>query len=179
MVLRALAHMGGLVALCAALATGCEDNNLVTGPTPAGVTTGATVSVSTVAPPAGSQPGGSASTTTLAGSGAGGDATATVATVELAVRDSAGGCWEVLAPGAPAGVTRQDLWFPPGASCEGSGWAIALRVFGSPSALQAGTPAAATYRDGSVLVVVAPSATPGVQSVVKAVPGLVVVPSRK
>jgi hypothetical protein len=45
--------------------------------------------------------------------------------------------------------------------------------------MQVATTAAATYRDGSVLVVVAPSAPAGVQTVVKSVPGLLVVPAEK
>jgi len=174
---RGLARVSGSLAFLAVLAAGCADDNLVSGPTPAGVTTGATISLPS--------PGADAPSTTVATSGAGSaSASAEVVTgVEIAVRDAAGGCWEVLAPGAPAGVTRQDLWYADAATCAGSAWEVALQVFASPASLQAApqlTPTgSASYQKASVLVVVAPGAPASVRSVVQAVPGLVAAPTRQ
>jgi hypothetical protein len=184
MVLREAVGVGGLVALLVVFGAACEDDNLVTGPTPAGVTTGVTVAVPSSAPS-------SSSTlpplTTGGANGGGGGSAAVVTDVELQVRQSVGGCWEVLAPGDPAAVTRQDLWYPAGATCEGPGWSIALQIFDSTTALQAATqvPSTATttygngtvYRNGTVLMVVAATASPSIESVVSSVPGFVRIPS--
>ena len=185
MLLRALVRVSGSLALATVLAAGCADNNLVSGPTPAGVTTGPTSSVPS---PGGSGNAGSSgaagsSTTDGAGAASAGANAAVVTGVEIAVRNSAGGCWQVLAPGAPAGVTRQDLWYADAGTCDGPGWAVALRVFASPSALQAAPPVTTTgsssYQKAGVLVVLASGAPPSVRSVVLALPGLVPRPTRQ
>jgi hypothetical protein len=171
-----LVGLGGLIALAAlaGLAGGCASDNILSGPTPAGVTV---APLPTMVTGPGTAPS-AAPTTTTPSSGPSG---ATVVTgLELKVRQLAGGCWESFAPGGPSSVVRQDLWFTTTATCQGNGWSVALQVFAGnamlKSAAQVPTTAAALLRDGTVLVVVAPSAAVSVRSLLASQSGVQAVP---
>jgi hypothetical protein len=152
----------------AVLLVGCSNDDILTGPTPAGVTT-TPPSASSSTPPLSTPPSSTPALSTPA-PGSGPSGAEVLADLERKVLQAEGGCWEPLAPGAPSGASRQDLWFAPGMPCGGAGWSIALQVFSTSASLNGATrvsnSAVATYQDGlvPVLVLVAPAASSAVRS---------------